>query len=86
MSKIKIGAIASGSGSNFEAVIKACEEGILKHKAGVKVLICNKTGAFCMECAKNHNIPYELIESNKFIHLTREEFDKKMITVLKKYD
>lgn len=86
MSKVKIGAIASGSGSNFEAIIKACEEGILKHKAGVKVLICNKTGAFCMERAKNHNIPYELIESNKFLHLPREEFDKKMIAVLKKYD
>ncbi len=86
MSKVKIGAIASGSGSNLEAIIKACEEGILKHKAGVKVLICNKTGAFCMERAKNHNIPYELIESNKFLHLPREEFDKKMIAVLKKYD
>jgi phosphoribosylglycinamide formyltransferase-1 len=39
-----------------------------------------------MERAKNHNIPYELIESNKFLHLPREEFDKKMIAVLKKYD
>ena len=86
MTELKIGAIASGSGSNLEAIIRACEDGILKNKARVKVLICNKAGAFCMERAKNHNIPSELIESNKFLHLTREEYDEKMITVLKKYN
>ncbi|MFX0042172.1 MAG: phosphoribosylglycinamide formyltransferase [Candidatus Hodarchaeota archaeon] len=86
MSKVKIGAIASGSGSNFEAIVKACENGILKNKATVEVLICNKTDAFCMERAKNHNIPYVLIESEKYLHLPREEFDQKMITVLKKYE
>jgi phosphoribosylglycinamide formyltransferase-1 len=86
MSKVKIGAIASGSGSNFEAIVKACENGILKNKATVEILICNKPGAFCMERAKNHNIPYILIESDKHLHLPREEFDQKIITVLKKYE
>ena len=86
MTELKIGAIASGSGSNLEAILRACEDGILKGKARVEVLICNKAGAFCMERAKNHNIPFELIESNKFLHLPREEYDKKMIKVLKKYD
>jgi phosphoribosylglycinamide formyltransferase-1 len=85
LSILKIGAIASGSGSNFEAIIQACEEGILKSKASIEVLICNKAGAFCIERAKNHNIPYELIESDKFPHLPREEYDEKMIRVLKKY-
>ncbi|MFX1326976.1 MAG: phosphoribosylglycinamide formyltransferase [Promethearchaeota archaeon] len=85
MNKLKIGAIASGSGSNFEAIVKACESGILKDKAIVEVLICNKPGAFCIERAKNHNIPYVLIESDKFLHLLREKFDQKMIDVLKKY-
>jgi len=33
MGKLKIGAIASGSGSNFEAIVNACEKGILKKKA-----------------------------------------------------
>ena len=86
MSKIKIGAIASGSGSNFEAIVKACENGILKNKAKVEVLICNKAGAFCMERAKNHNIPYVLIESDKYLHVPREEFDQKISSVLKKYE
>lgn len=87
MSKVKkIGAIASGSGSNFEAIVKACEDGILKNKAKVVVLICNKSGAFCMERAERHNIPYFLIESNNYLHLPREEFDQKMITILKQYE
>ena len=85
MSKLKIGAIASGSGSNFEAIVNACENGILKDKANVKVLICNKLGAYCMERAKNHNIPYYLIESDKH-EGSREEFDQKMIDILNKYD
>ena len=33
MVKLKIGAIASGSGSNFEAIVQSCESGILKEKA-----------------------------------------------------
>jgi len=84
MGKLKIGAIASGSGSNFEAIVIACETGILKGKATVEVLIYNKAGAYCMERAKNHNTPYVLIESDKY-RGTREEFDQKMIEVLDKY-
>ena len=80
MEKVKIGALASGSGSNFEAIIEACETGILKEKATMEVLICNKPGAYCMERAKNHNIPYTLIESDKH-QGTREEFYQKMIKV-----
>ena len=85
MSKLKIGAIASGSGSNFESIVQSCEDGILKEKATAEVLICNKAGAYCMERAKNHNIPYFLIESNKH-EGTREEFDQKMIEVLDRHN
>jgi len=84
MTLIKIGAIASGSGSNFEAIVKATKDGILKNKAKVIVLVCNKAGAYCMERAKNHNIPYYLIESEKHKG-TREEFDQKMVSILKEY-
>jgi phosphoribosylglycinamide formyltransferase-1 len=85
MGKLKIGAIASGSGSNFEAIINACEKGILRNKATVEVLICNKPGAYCMERAKDHEIPFVLIESDKH-EGSREKFDQKMIQVLDKYE
>lgn len=84
MAKLKIGAIASGSGSNFEAIMVSCEQGILKDKAEVAVLICNKQGARCMERAKDHNIPFELIESDNYKG-TREEYDQKLINVLDKF-
>lgn len=85
MVKLKIGTIASGSGSNFEAIVQATETGILKDKASVEVLICNKAGAYCMERAKKHEIPFVLIESDKH-QGTREDFDRKMIKVLKQYE
>jgi len=85
MGILKIGAIASGSGSNFEAIVQSTENGILKDKARIEVLVFNKAGAYCMERAKNHNIPNVLIESDKHKD-TREEFDQKMIDVLKKYE
>jgi phosphoribosylglycinamide formyltransferase-1 len=85
MVQVRIGAIASGSGSNFEAIVNACESGLLKDKATVEVLICNKAGAYCIERAKNHGIPFVLIESDKH-RGTREEFDQKMIDVLDKYE
>jgi phosphoribosylglycinamide formyltransferase-1 len=84
MVQVRIGAIASGSGSNFEAIVNACESGLLKDKATVEVLICNKAGAYCIERAKNHGIPFVLIESDKH-RGTREEFDQKMIDILVKY-
>ena len=84
MTKLKIGAIASGSGSNFEAIVQSTETGILKDKATVEVLICNKPGKYCLERAKNHNIPSILIESDGFTG-TREEFDQKLIDVCEEY-
>ena len=84
MTILKIGAIASGSGSNFEAIVQATETGILKDKARVEVLICNKAGAYSIERAKNHDIPFYLIESDKYKG-TREEYDQKVINILDEY-
>ncbi len=81
---LKIGAIASGSGSNFEAIVLATKTGILKGKAKVEVLICNKPEKYCMIRAKNHDIPAFLIESGKQ-ERTREDYDHKMIEILDKY-
>ena len=81
---IKIGLIASGSGSNAESIMKACEKGILKDKAEIVVLISNKANAFCLERAKKHNIPNILISSINFSG-SREDFDRLVTKELKKY-
>ena len=82
---LKIGAIVSGKGVSFEALVQATKTGVLKDKARVEVLICNKFRARCMRKAKKHNIPFVLIESDGFTG-NREEFDEKVIEILDKYE
>lgn len=82
---LKIGAISSGRGISFEAIINATKTGFLKNKASIEVLVCNKAKAHCMRIAKRHNIPSELLESNTYIGC-REKFDKKMIEILDKFE
>jgi phosphoribosylglycinamide formyltransferase-1 len=84
MEKIRLGIIASGSGSNAESIMQNCENGRLKDKAEVVILISNKKDALCLERAENHKIATELIESDSF-QGTREEYDKLIIKILKKY-
>ncbi len=49
----KIAVFASGSGTNYEAIVRACEEG--KIDASVELLVCDKGNAYVLERAKNHN-------------------------------
>lgn len=82
---LKIGALSSGRGISFEAIIQATKTGLLKDKAALEVLICDKTKAHCMRIAKKHKIPSVLIESNKQKGC-REKFDLKMIEILDKFE
>lgn len=45
---------ASGNGSNFEAIVEACEEG--RVDAGVVLLVCDKPGAYVCERAARHGV------------------------------
>ncbi|WP_243296681.1 phosphoribosylglycinamide formyltransferase [Bacillus litorisediminis] len=51
----KIAIFASGSGSNFQAIVDAVKAG--KLDAEVSLLVCDKPGAFCIERAQNERIP-----------------------------
>ena len=52
--KNRIAVFASGTGSNFEAIATACEEG--KIPADVAVLVCDKPEALVVERAARHGI------------------------------
>ncbi len=82
--KLKIGCLASGSGSNFEAIAQSCQAGILKDLAEIVVLITNNPDAKCIERAKKFNIAVVSIPSKSF-QGTREEYDTLLINELKKY-
>ena len=77
--KISLGVLVSGSGSNLQAIIDNIEKGLLDGE--IKVIISNNTDAYALVRAKKHNIPSVIIKNSDFEN--REDFDRKMIDVLK---
>lgn len=76
---IKLGVMASGSGSNFEAIAQAINEGKLNGK--VEVLIYNNTHAKAKERADKYNIPSVLLNHRDYPN--REALDEAIVEVLK---
>ncbi len=80
-SPLQLGIMASGSGTNFEAVAKAIANGELK--AEIKVLIYYNHQAIEKERAEKYNIPSVLIDHRDYQQ--REDLDRKIVEVLKSY-
>ena len=76
---MRVAVLASGRGSNFQSILDASERGKLPN-CKIKLLIVNKKEAYAIERAKNHNVPYYIIESD---NKKREEFDLEMLKILK---
>jgi len=55
LGKTKIGVLASGGGTNLQAIIDACERGEIK--GDVAVVISDKPDAFALERARKKDIP-----------------------------
>ena len=77
---IKLGILASGSGSNAQAMIDAVESG--KLDAEICVIIANRPGAKVLERAAKHGIPHVCIDHKTFPD--RESFDLRMVEELQK--
>jgi len=67
---------ASGNGSNFEAIISAIENGTLK--ATIGGLICDHDNAFCLQRAKNHQIPSALFLRENYA--SKQDMDQAILT------
>ena len=76
---MKVGVMASGRGSNFQAIIDA---GVRGETPNVEIvhLIVNKKNAYAIERAKKHEIDFDIIESNT---MSREIFDQKVIDLFR---
>lgn len=76
---MKVGVMASGRGSNFQAIIDA---GVRGETPNVEIvhLIVNKKNAYAIERAKKHEIDFDIIESNT---ISREIFDQKAIDLFR---
>ncbi len=78
----KLGILASGSGSNFEAVAQAIKNGQLN--AQIHVLIYNNPDAYAAVRAANWNIPAVLLNHRNY--KSREDLDTEIVRTLQKYD
>jgi phosphoribosylglycinamide formyltransferase-1 len=65
---LNIGVLASGRGSNFQALIDAVESGRLN--ARIKLLIVDNPNAYAIERAKKHFIDYLFIDPAKYANKT----------------
>ena len=72
MTKLKIGVLISGRGSNLQALIDACSDP--DFPAEISLVISNQSGAFGLERAQKAGIPAEVIEHKSFA--SRADFDK----------
>jgi phosphoribosylglycinamide formyltransferase (EC 2.1.2.2) len=61
---LKIGVLASGRGSNFQAIIDEIEAG--KIPAKIEILIVDNPNAYAIERAKKHGISYLYINPREF--------------------
>jgi phosphoribosylglycinamide formyltransferase-1 len=80
--KVGIGVLVSGSGSNLQSIIDHIERGTLK--AEIKIVVSNNPEAYALERCKKHRIPAAVIDHRLFG--SREEFDLRMINILKTSD
>jgi len=77
--QVPLGVLISGSGTNLQAIVDACEEKRLD--AAIRVVISNREAAFGLVRARERHIPTEVVDHRKFA--TREAFDQALIEILK---
>ena len=70
----KLIVLISGSGSNLEAISKACSEGIIN--GVIASVISNNPNAYGLERAKKNNLSYKVINHKQFE--SREKFDEEL--------
>lgn len=78
MTKLPLGVLVSGGGTNLQAIIDAIEDKRLD--AEIRVVISNRADAFGLVRAKHHAIPTEVLDHKKFS--TRESYDEAIVARL----
>lgn len=78
---LQLGIMASGSGTNFEAIVKAIADG--KLNAVVKVLIYNNPNAGAKIKAQKYQIPASFIDHRQYS--SREALDSEIVATMQSY-
>jgi len=75
---INIGVLASGRGTNLQAIIEAIEGG--KIEGRINIVISDNRDAFALKRAKQNNIETQYVDFKSFKN--REDYDKEIIKIL----
>ncbi len=78
---LKIGVLASGSGTNLQALIDRCADGSIP--AQVACVITNNAAAFALERARKHGIPALHLDHRLFS--SREAYDEALVDALREH-
>ena len=83
---LRLGILASGRGSNLQAIIDAVEAGSLH--ARIALVLSNKREAQALERARRHGLPEVFLDPNPFAGRpdSREAYDHAVLDVLHKHD
>ncbi len=76
---INIGVLASGRGTNLQAIIEAVEEGRIDGK--ICIAISDNSDSYALKRAKQYDIETQYIDFRSFKN--REDYDKKVVEYLK---
>lgn len=85
-SPLRVAILASGRGSNLQAVIDAIETG--RVQARIVAVISNKKDAPALERARKHGLTDLFVDPKPFVGRPdgREAYDHELLAVLKRYD
>lgn len=83
---LRLGILASGRGSNLQAIINAVEAGSLQ--ARIALVLSNKREAQALERARRHGLPEVFLDSAPFAGRpdSREAYDHAVLDALQKHD
>ena len=76
--KKRLAVFASGTGTNFEAIARACADGVLD--AEVAVMVCDKPGAAVIEKAARYGIDTFVFSPKAYAN--KAAFEAEIVTVL----
>jgi phosphoribosylglycinamide formyltransferase 1 len=74
-----IAVFASGSGTNFQAIVEAVKKEELK--ANISLLVCDQPGAYCLERAQKEEIPQYAFRARDFAG--KEEYENEILKNLR---
>ncbi len=81
MEKLRIAVLASGRGSNFEAILKNIQHGSLE--ASIEVVISNKQHAGALDVARSNDIGAVFVSQKRFPD--QNDFDGEILRVMEEY-